>query len=135
MTEQLLIAALALAAPPDADAGFPPRWEFRDATTFAGRPMLTYCPVELATRPPRPLHPDDNPGGGARYGLLPVGNHLDGHRLLVWLSDASGGPELWLDGNGDGRFSPDERHRIVTQPAAVPVTIALKSGSFSRFAS
>ena len=70
-----LFAALALAAPPDT---IPSRWEFRDSATFNGRPLLTYCPVELSDKPPRPVHPDDDPGRGARYGLLPLGNHLDG---------------------------------------------------------
>src|SRR5438067_3466604 len=99
-----LLTALALAAPPDT---IPPRWEFRDATAFAGRPLLKYCPVELAVRPLQPLRKEDDPGPGARYGLLPIGNHPDCHRLIVWRPDAPNGPELWLDRNGDGKFDPD----------------------------
>ena len=120
-----LFAALALAAPPDT---IPSRWEFRDSATFNGRPLLTYCPVELSDKPPRPVHPDDDPGRGARYGLLPVGNHLDGHRFLIWRPDVAGGPELWIDGNGDGRFTPDERHRI-RQERSRPVMCGFTSGS------
>jgi hypothetical protein len=127
-----LFAALALAAPPDT---IPQRWEFHDAATFNGRPLLTYCPVELSAKPPRPVHPDDDPGPNVRYGLLPVGNHLDGYRFLIWLPDAAGGPELWIDANGDGRFTADERHRIAAQPAEIPITISLKVGSFARYVS
>jgi hypothetical protein len=127
-----LFAALSLAAPPDT---IPQRWEFRDAATFNGRPLLTYVPVELADRSPRPLRAEDDPGRGARYGLLPVGNHLDGHRLLIWRPDAADGPEVWIDGNGDGRFDPSEHHRIDAQPAEVPITISIKTGGFARFLS
>src|SRR5262245_54743630 len=91
-----LLAALALAAPTDTIAD---RWEFRDAPAFNGRPLLTYRPIELSPRPLLPLHREDDPGPGARYGLLPVGNHPDFHRLLVWRPDAAGGPELWFDRN------------------------------------
>jgi hypothetical protein len=126
-----LLAALAVAAPPG-DA-IPIRWEFRDAATFNGRPLLTYCPVELADRSPRPLHADDDPGPGSRFGFLPVGNHLDGHRLLIWRPDGAAGPDVWIDGNGDGRFGPGERHRIDAQPAEIPITMSVKTGSFARF--
>lgn len=126
-----LFAALAIAAPPGDT--IPLRWEFRDAATFNGRPLLTYCPVELADRSPRPLHADDDPGRGARFGFLPVGNHLDGHRLLIWRPEARDGAEVWIDGNGDGRFGPGERHRLDAQPAEIPITISVKTGSFARF--
>src|SRR5262245_52364306 len=127
-----LFAALALAAPPDT---IPQRWEFRDAATFNGRPLLKYVPVELADRSPRPLGAGDDPGPGARFGFLPVGNHLDGHRLLIWRPDGPDGPEVWIDGNGDGRFDPGERHRIDAQPAEIPITISVKTGGFARFLS
>jgi len=127
-----LFAMLSLAAPPDT---IPQRWEFRDAATFNGRPLLTYVPVELADRSPRPLHAEDDPGRGARYGVLPVGNHLDGHRLLVWRPDGPDGPEVWIDGNGDGRFDPGERHRSDVQPLEIPITISIKTGGFARFLS
>lgn len=127
-----LFAALALAAPPDT---IPQRWEFRDAATFNGRPLLKYVPVELADQSPRPLRADDEPGPGARFGFLPVGNHLDGHRLLIWRPDGPDGPEVWIDGNGDGRFDPGERHRINVQPAEIPITIFVKTGGFARFLS
>jgi hypothetical protein len=125
-----LLATLAIAAPPDT---IPQRWEFRDAATFNGRPLLTYCPVELADRSPRPLAADDDPGRGARYGMLPVGNHLDGHRLLVLRPDGPDGPEVWVDGNGDGRFGPGERHRLDRQLLEIPITVSIKTGGFARF--
>lgn len=77
-------------------------------------------------RPPRPLHPADDPGPDALYVLLPVGNQPESYRLLVWRPKAAGGPELWLDGDGDGRFGPGERHRIAAPLTEIPVTIAIK---------
>src|SRR4051812_45787226 len=109
-----LLAALALGAPPDVP-GFPVRWEFRDATTFHGRPILTYTPVTLGPQPPRPLHPDDEPGKDARYGLLPLGTHPDGYRMIVWRPTGPDGPEVWVDGNGDGRFGPEKRYSLAQQ--------------------
>src|SRR5262245_41972134 len=117
-----LLTALALAAGPDT---IPTRWEVRDTTAFAGRPLITYSPVELSARPPRPVRREDDPGLDAKYGLLPVGNHPDAHRLVVYRPNAADGGEFWLDRNGDGKFDADERHLLKNLPAEVPVTIGL----------
>jgi hypothetical protein len=126
MTCFLATLALTLAAPPGET--IPRTWEFRDAVSFDGRSLLAYRPIELGTKPPRPLHPADDPGPGAKFGLLPVGNQPESFRLLVWRPKAVGGPDLWIDGDGDGRFGPGERHRLTAQSTEIPITIAVKTG-------
>ena len=110
-----------------ADADVPSaRWEFRDSATHAGRSMLTFRPVELADKPVRPLHPDDHPPGKPRYGVLPIGNRPAAQPSIVWIPDAPGGPEVWIDADGDGQFQPAERHRFdrSSLEVQIPVTIA-----------
>jgi hypothetical protein len=110
-----------------ADAEVPSaRWEFRDSATHAGRSIVTFRPVELTDKPVRPLHPDDRPPGKARYGVLPIGNRTDAQPSIIWIPDAPGGQEVWIDADGDGRFQPAERHRFDRPSLEVqlPVTIA-----------
>jgi hypothetical protein len=121
----LLLTAFALAAPPNSSPG---RWEFRDESSLSGRSLLTFRPVELGDRPIVPLHADDRPGPDARYGLLPVGNVAAGYPLVVWWPGAPGGPQVWIDVDGDGRFAPGERHTLGPQPLAVPLTVSVRSG-------
>lgn len=117
----LLLTAVALAAPPDL-------WEFRDESILGTRTMLTFRPVELGDRPIVPLHADDRPGAAARYGLLPTGNVAADYPLVVWLPGGPGGPQVWIDGDGDGRFAPGERHTLGPQPLALPLTLSVRSG-------
>jgi hypothetical protein len=102
-------------------------WEFRDSATYAGRNMLTFRPVELADRPVRPLHPEDRPPGKASYGVLSVGNLPAAQPSLIWIPGAPGGPQVWIDGDGDGRFQPAERHRLdrATLEVQIPIPIAV----------
>jgi hypothetical protein len=112
-----------------ADADVPTsHWEFRDNAIYAGRTMITFRPVELADKPVRPLHPLDRPPGKARYGLLPVGNGPAAHPSLVWIPDGPDGPEIWIDADGDGRFQPEERHRLQRSLLEVQIPITIASG-------
>jgi hypothetical protein len=97
-----------------------PAWTFHDAVAHDGRSVLTFRAVELADRPVRPLGAGDRPNAKALYGLLPIGSSLDHYPALVWLPDSG---EVWIDGDGDGRFSPAERHPLGSAPLDVPVVL------------
>jgi hypothetical protein len=102
------------------------RWQFRDATDYAGRSMLTFRPVELVDKPVRPVRLDDRPPGKARYGILPIGNKPAAQPSIIWFPDAPDGPEVWIDANGDDKFQPSERHRFDRSilEVQIPITIA-----------
>src|SRR5262245_21168726 len=112
-----LLLPLTLAQPPA-----PASWEFRDQTAHAGRNLLTFRAVELADAPVRPLKPQDCPPAGARFSLLPVGTEPGG-LALVWLPESG---EVWLDGDGDGRFAAAERHKIGARPLEVPALLRVR---------
>jgi hypothetical protein len=104
---------LTLAAPPA-------EWTFRDDAEYGGRSVLTFRTVELVDTPPRPLHPDDKPPAGARFGVLPLGPGGK-HRLAVVWHVATGA--LWVDADRDGRFAPAERRTLdgtLAVKAAIP---------------
>jgi hypothetical protein len=104
-----------------------PAWTFHDAAEHDGRSLLRFRAVELADRPIRPLADSDRPTARAIYGLLPVGSSPEHYPALVWLPDAG---EVWIDGDGDGRFGPTERHPLGAAPLAVPVVLRIgKPGS------
>src|SRR5690348_7833691 len=103
-------------------AGGPPRWEFRDEAAHAGRSLLTFRAVELAEGPIRPLKATDRPPAGARFGLLPLGTEPGG-LALVWLPDSG---DLWLDGDGDGRFAAAERHKLGAKPLEVSAWLRVR---------
>ncbi len=111
------LLTLTLALPPA-----PPHWEFRDQAAHAGRSLLTFRAVDLVEAPVRPLKPEDRPPAGARFSLLPVGTEAGG-LLLVWLP---GPGEVWLDGDGDGRFAAAERHKLGARPLEVPVLVSMR---------
>src|SRR5215470_8684696 len=110
--------SLTLAQPPG-----PANWEFRDEAAHAGRSLLTFRAVELADAPVRPLKPEDRPRAGARFGLLPVGSEPGG-LALVWLPESG---EVWLDGDGDGRFAAAERHKLGARPLEVPAWLRVRT--------
>ena len=58
--------------------------------------------------------------------MVPVGSQPETALTIVWLPKAAGGPELWLDANGDGRLADDERHVMSGRELAIPATIALE---------
>jgi hypothetical protein len=101
-----LTAMLAVAAEPPAT---PVAFEFKDAATYQDRSVLQYRAIEFRDSPVRPLDDERRFGAGPRYGVVPVGPKPDTALTIVWCPKASGGPELWLDANGDGKMTSDER--------------------------
>ncbi len=99
--------------------------EFKDAATYENRPVLQYRAIDFRDWPTRPLGKRKF-GPGARYGVVPVGSQPETALTIVWLPKAAGGPELWLDANGDGRLADDERHVMSGRELAIPATIALE---------
>jgi hypothetical protein len=97
-------------------------WEFRDEAAHAGRSLMTFRAVELAEVPIRPLRPEDRPPPGARFGLLPVGTEVGG-LLVVWAPESG---EVWLDGDGDGRFTAAERHKLGARPLELPALVSVR---------
>ena len=107
MTPTLFLATmLCLAA--DAQAP-PPAFQFKDAADYEKRPVMQYRALEFRNVPVRPLG-DRKFDSKAFYGVVPVGPIWDTALTIVWLPKAAGGAELWLDANGDGRLTDDERH-------------------------
>src|SRR5436190_13532604 len=118
MLSTLVLTALGL--------GAPPAWEFRDEIARDGRPMITFRTVELGDAPPRPLHADDKPPKGARFGDLRLGA---GRRTVVWHAATAA---LWLDADGDGRFAAGERHALGEGPLEVRVTFPIGDAAVTR---
>ena len=110
----LFLAALLAAPPPAAD------WKFVDEATFAGRSALTFRTVELTDAPTRPLHADDKPPAGAKFGSAGVGPGGRQRLGVVWHADSGA---LWFDADGDGRFSAAERHALADKPVEAKITI------------
>jgi hypothetical protein len=118
LTSLALLAALA--APPDGG------WKFVDEATCAGRPVVIFRTAEMSDTPARPLHRDDAAPLGANFGVVPLGPG-GRHRLgLVWHAASN---SVWLDADGDGRYSPAERHRLGDKPLEVKVTVPFGEGT------
>src|SRR5579883_1989351 len=114
--ESILMILLA-AAPTDSS------WQFHDAATHEGRSLLTYRRVEFSGRPPRPLQAGDQPPGKALYGLLPVGDTPASFLAIAWLPERQ---QVWLDADGDGRFSHGERHQLGSKPLEVSAAVVFQ---------
>ena len=120
MTLLLLSAILAAPAEPPGD------WKFIDESTRDGRSVLTFHTIELADAPTRPLHPDDKPPVGSKYGSIGVGPG-GRHRLdVLWHADSN---TLWFDADGDGRFAATERHALTDKPLEAKVAISFGDGA------
>jgi hypothetical protein len=116
----LALLVVSVAAPPGPD------WKFVDESTHDGRSVVTFRTVELADSPSRPLHPDDRPPAGSRFGsagLGPAGKHRLG---IVWHADTSA---LWFDADGDGRYSAAERHTLGAKPLEARVSVPFGDGA------
>jgi len=114
-----LLLLLAAAAPPGSD------WKFVDESARGDRSVVTFRTVELADAPSRPLHPDDRPPAGARFGsvgLGPGGKHRLG---VVWHHDTGA---LWFDADGDGRYSAAERVTLGDKPHEAKVAVPFGGG-------
>ncbi|MGA2257763.1 MAG: hypothetical protein ABSG53_24130, partial [Thermoguttaceae bacterium] len=125
MNAFLVLPALLLGAGVRSDSQ-PVAFEFVDADSFEGRNVAQYRAIEFRDKPARPLPADFHPGPNARYGLLPVGPRPETALAVVWCPKAAGGPVLWLDANGDGRFSADQRHPMPGPKLELPATIAVQ---------
>ena len=109
------------AAPPTAGS-----LEFKDAAALDGRSVLQYRAIEFRATPAKPLEGDLAPGEGIQYGLLPVGPKPETALAIVWLPRAPGGPELWLDADGDGRLTVAERHALPGRELELPARITVQ---------
>jgi hypothetical protein len=92
-----------------------------DEPEIAGRSVLTFRTVELADGPTTPLHTDDKPPTGAKFGSVGLGAGGRQRLSIVWHASTN---TLWFDANGDGRFSPSERHTLGGKPLEAKVSIA-----------
>jgi hypothetical protein len=118
MSPLLLLAASVVAAPAS-------DWEFVDESSRDGRSVVTFRTVELADAPSRPLHPDDRPPAGSRFGSVALGPG-GRHRLgVVWHADTG---TLWFDADGDGRYETAERHTLGAQPLEAMVAVPFGAG-------
>jgi len=120
MTPTLFLATMLCLA---ADA--PSAFEFKDAAAYDNRPVLQYRAIEFRNVPVRPLG-NRKFAAKALYGVAPVGPMWDTALTIVWLPNAPGGPELWLDANGDGRLTDDERHVMSGRELEIPATVTLQ---------
>ena len=112
----LLLWLAMLAAPPDP----PGDWKFVDEVALKGRSVLTYRTVELADVPSRPLHADDKPPAGAKFGSVALGPGGRQRLAIVWHASTK---TLWFDADGDGRFAASERHILGDTPLEAKVSI------------
>lgn len=113
-----MIAAICLAwclAMPPEDA-----WVFRDETQRAGRSVVSFRTVELTGAPGKPLDKDDQPPTGAKYGAIALGPGGKPRLGLVYHAATNA---VWLDADGDGRFTPAERFVLGPKPHALTVNI------------
>jgi hypothetical protein len=93
-----------------------------DVETAFERPVNRYRALELGTTRVRPVSWEVAPPAGVQYGLALVGPQADLAPAVAWDPAAA---TLWLDADGDRRWTRAERHAI--QPGAtvaIPVTIA-----------
>lgn len=118
----MLALLLALLAPPAAEPG----WRFVDQAAADGRSVAVFRSVELADAPAAPLHADDKPPAGAKYGSAGVGAGGRTRVNLVWHAATNA---LWLDADGDGRFAPAERVTLGTKPHEATVTVPTEGGA------
>jgi hypothetical protein len=149
-TPFLSCVVMALSAAPSAAAAeAPAAFEFKDAAECDGRTMIHYRTIEFRNWPARPLEGDfklseespkllnqlsaallpqqkDAKPGTARYGLIPVGPTPEAALAIVWLPSAPGGPEIWLDANGDGRLTKEERHKMSGGAIEIPISLAVQ---------
>jgi hypothetical protein len=112
----------------DAAPATPVAFEFRDSVKYEDRQVLQYRALEFRDSPVRPLGDERKFEAGTQYGVVPVGPKPETALTIVWLPTAPGGPELWLDANGDGRLGDDERHVMTGRDLETAAAIAVQPG-------
>ena len=120
----VFLVTLMLCAAVDSPAT-PAVFEFKDTATYENRPVLQYRAIEFRGSPVRPLG-NRKFDAKSLYGLAPVGPTPETALTIVWFPNAPGGSELWLDANGDGRLTDDERHVMKGRELEIPATIAIQ---------
>src|SRR5438105_4957388 len=75
------ILLLALPTPAGDGAG---AFELVDVEAVEGRPVIVYRPIELGSRPVRPLQWDEPPPEGVRFGLATAGPSPETALALAW---------------------------------------------------
>jgi hypothetical protein len=98
----------------------PPEWKFVDSPMLANRSVLIYRNVELADKPTRPLHAEDVPPKGSKFGSIILGQGGRQRLAVVW-HEAS--KTLWLDKNNNGKFEAEERHQLSEKPLELKLAI------------
>ncbi|MBN1908315.1 MAG: hypothetical protein JW818_01125 [Pirellulales bacterium] len=122
-----LFLAVAIGMAADSPAT-PTAFEFKDSTAYEGRSVQQYRVIEFRNKPVRPLGTEHKFGAGTRYGVVLVGPRPENALNVVWAPKAQGGPELWLDADGDGRLADDERHVMTDRELQIPAAIAVQTG-------
>lgn len=88
--------------------------------------MIHYRAIEFKETPVQPLAGDFSAAPGAAYGQLPVGPGPETALAVVWIAKADGGPVLWLDADGNGRLTPDERHAVSGKQIELAATLTMQ---------
>jgi len=125
MTTPMLCLAAMLSLAADSPAA-PVAFQFKDAAAYENRQVLQYRAIEFRDSPVQPLGDQPKFEAGSLYGLVPVGPKPETALPIVWCPKATGGPELWLDANGDGKLAGDERHPMSGRELDVPATITIQ---------
>jgi hypothetical protein len=125
MTSAAFLVAMSLCLAADSSAA-PAAFEFKDSATYDGRPIQQYRAVEFHNMPIRPMGTEHKFPAGTLYGVVPVGPNFDTALTIVWAPKAAGGPELWLDANGDRRLTDDERHVMSGRELEIPATVTIQ---------
>jgi len=99
-------------------------WTFHDETDRAGRSMVSFHTMELVKKPVRALHPDDKPPSGSTFGLLTLGSQQKTTLAVVWHEPTA---TLWIDADGNGRFSQAEQLTIST--GTININVMIDQGS------
>jgi hypothetical protein len=123
-----LLLAATLGFPADAE-GAGARFVVHDSAINDGRSILHFRTLEFAEAPVRPTTIALPLGSGVLYGLLPVGSSPDAALTLVWNPKASGGPQLWVDTDGDGKLTTEECYPFTKKEIEVPVKITVRTGA------
>jgi hypothetical protein len=105
------------------------RFVVHESATYDGRSVLHFRTLEFARAPVRPITTAVPLGSGVLYGLLPVGSGPEAALTVVWNPRASGGPQLWVDADGDGKLTMEECHVFARNQIEIPIHIAVRSAA------
>ena len=125
MTSALLFV-LACVFPSGHSRAEPPTaaWEFRDEPGVAGRTLIEFRPLEWAVQPAGPLDVSQLAGRPAKYALLQIGAVREREPHMISVDPEGADPQLWIDGDADGRISEEEVHKMPDK-TAIEATVML----------